>query len=153
MTRGYIEGDGDEENPAYYLAHTWAERAMAGKRGQRLLHDLLAALDAMPEKRLVASSFACESGVCSLGALGRARGLDLSELEDIAQKIGEDWFGDAERVGELNQAAAATFDAAKSLVAEIMWRNDGADFVIVETPQQRWARMRAWVQSKLRGAP
>jgi len=37
MSRGYCEGDGDEDNPVYLIAHTWVERAIKGKRGQSLL--------------------------------------------------------------------------------------------------------------------
>lgn len=91
MSRGYIEGEGDETNPVHLIMHTWVQRAIKGKRGQRLLHDLADALDAMPEKRLVRHSFACESGVCPMGALGRARGVDMSYLEEVAERIWAPW--------------------------------------------------------------
>lgn len=46
--------------------------ALRGKRGQAFLRDLIAALDAMPEKRLVSGDLQDETGcVCALGALGR----------------------------------------------------------------------------------
>lgn len=147
MSRGYIEADGWDDNPAFYLAYSWTQRAIKGKRGQSLLRDLADALDAMPEKRLVAGSFACETGVCALGALGQARGVDMSQIERIAGKIREDYESTGEHVGELNDAAAAAFDAARSLVAEIMWRND--DGRPDETPEQRWKRIRRWVAHNL----
>lgn len=148
MSRGYIEGEGDETNPVYLIAHTWVERAIRGKRGQSMLRDLADALDAMPAKRLVHKSFTCTSGVCTLGALGKVRGLDMSELESIAGKLGDDYDEDFEIVSELNDATAIAFGVARSMVADVMWRNDlhGS----TETPEARWERMRRWVASQIR---
>jgi hypothetical protein len=101
--------------------------AIRGKRGQKLLRDLLAALDAMPEKRLIADELVDGCGVCALGALGQARGMDLSKL-------------DPENASEV----ATMFDIAKPLAKEIVFENDEA-FYFNETPEHRWTRMRAWV--------
>lgn len=142
--------------------------ATRGKRGQRLLLDLLAALDAMPEKRLVTGVLEVSAAsdekhaqawvrlfndpsaadryrehyakprtpeyrdgdVCALGSLGRARGVDMSELDP------EDPDG-----------VAAAFDIASPLAREIVYINDECGYN--ETPEQRWTRVRAWAAANI----
>jgi hypothetical protein len=55
--------------------------AIRGKRGQAFLREMLVAMDAMPEKRLVASELEAEGQVCAIGSVGRARGIDMSKLD------------------------------------------------------------------------
>lgn len=55
--------------------------AIRGKRGQRLLIDLIAALDAMPEKRLIADQLECDGEVCALGSVGRSRQIDMTGID------------------------------------------------------------------------
>lgn len=105
-------------------------KATNGKRGQKLLKDLLAALDAMPNKRLIAHELIQYSEVCTLGALGVARGmgeqlatLDPYEADDVA----------------------SAFGVAPALVREIEYMND----YYIESPEQRWTRMREWVASQI----
>lgn len=99
------------------------DRAISGKRGQKFLTELLAALDAMPVKELVAGEIVRDSEhVCALGSVAIARGLDVSSLD----------VGDGDAVG-------ARFGIAWSLANECGSRN--------ETPAQRWQRMRAWVDA------
>lgn len=106
--------------------------AIRGARGQAFLRELLAALDAMPEKQLVAESLATPDGqVCTLGAIGKARGIDLSGF-------------DPEEPEPLGNA----FGIAHQLVAEIEFENDEA--VSNEPPEQRWSRMRQWVAQQIR---
>lgn len=115
--------------------------ATRGKRGQKLLIDLLAALDAMPEKALVQSELETEEGeVCALGALGKARGIDMKALDP----------------DEPDQVAAA-FDIAAPLAREIVFMND--EYFDVEyvgnkrvdiTPEARWFLMRWWVVAQIR---
>lgn len=110
--------------------------AIKGKRGQRLLLDLIAALDALPEKVLIAEALIdTEGDVCALGAVGMKRGitmdhLDPEEPEDIAE----------------------AFDIAEQLAREITYVNDeGGRYD--ETPQQRWERMRVWAISHVQPVP
>lgn len=107
--------------------------ATRGRRGQRLLRDLLAALNALPEKRLIAGDLARDGEVCALGALGRARGLDLCEVDP-----------------EDPDAVAALFDVAPALAREIVYENDEGSFAS-ETPEARFRRVRRWVEEQLRG--
>lgn len=110
--------------------------AVRGKRGQAMLKEMLAALDAMPEKKLVSNILQDEydaNCVCALGALGRSRGMDMSQLDP-----------------EDRETVAAKFDVAHALACEIMWENDeGAGYRSKETPEQRFVRVRKWVIGKL----
>lgn len=106
--------------------------AIRGKRGQQLLRDTLAALDAMPQKRLVASELETAEGeVCTLGAVGRMRGLDMGEIDP-----------------EEYEAVALMFDIAEPLAREIVYENDECGRYD-ETPEQRWERMREWVAKRV----
>jgi hypothetical protein len=107
--------------------------AVRGRRGQAFLRELLAALDAMPDKRLIAHELVENGQVCALGAIGVARGLDLSKTAP-------------ENHGWLSQ----TFDIAEQLVQEIEFENDEAA-MYNETPEHRWMRMRNWVAGQIRG--
>jgi len=108
--------------------------AIRGKRGQAFLRELLAALDAMPEKKLIAHDLKDASGqVCTLGAIGVARGVDMTAL-------------DPEEPEQLGIA----FGIAHQLVAEIEYENDEGTYPL-EAPEWRWQRMRAWVANQLRG--
>lgn len=103
--------------------------AIKGRKGQKLLSDTLKALDAMPEKRLIANVLVTEGGeYCTLGVLGAARGLDLTELDP----------DDSDRVAE-------AFGIADALAREIVYINDEGGPWGGETPEQRWSRVRSWV--------
>ena len=105
--------------------------AIRGKRGQVFLRDVLGALDGMPEKRLIASELESEGEVCTLGAVGKQRGLDMLELDPCDHK-----------------AVAQVFGIAHALACEIMYENDEGGWR--ETPEQRWTRMRAWIVANLK---
>ena len=105
--------------------------AVRGKRGQSLLTEMLAALDAMPEKKLIAEELIQDGNVCALGALGLARGLDMAKVDP-----------------EQYDQVAALFGVAEPLVREIESIND--DSYYGETPNGRWARVREWVASQIK---
>lgn len=137
-------------------------RAIRGKRGQKALREILAALDAMPEKSLAAESLVTADGeYCTLGVLGARRGIDLGKLDP------EDW-----------DSVAKAFDIAPALVREIVFENDEAspDFEFSEieicgpmrvvypnfekhrrtvrvpvegVAELRWQHMRDWVARQL----
>lgn len=110
--------------------------AIRGARGQAFLREMLCALDALPQKRLIAGELehrgeTCE--VCAIGAVGRARGTDMSRLDP-----------------EDRETVAATFGIAYALAAEIAYNNDdGVGYWVEETPEARFARMRTWVWSMI----
>lgn len=122
-------------------------RAIKGKRGQRMLRELLAALDAMPDKTLAADSLVTTDGeYCTLGVLGAVRGLDLKSIDP-----------------EDSDAVARAFGVAPALVREVVYENDesedGCHCVAgkwtyqAETPAERWTRMRKWVERQIASAP
>lgn len=114
--------------------------AIKGKRGQAFLREALAALDAMPQKKLIAESFQQADGeFCTLGVVGAARGIDLKPLE----------HGDRDLV-------ASAFDISPALAAEIMFENDDRGYwggMQGMTPEHRWSRMRDWVTKQLKVQP
>lgn len=105
--------------------------SIRGKRGQKFLKDLLQALDEMPIKELIDGELECEDGVCALGSLGQKRGIDMKELDPE----------EPEMVGK-------AFDISSQLAAEVVYENDEGSFKS-ENPEDRWKRMRAWVESKI----
>ena len=70
---GYTDDPVNPERMALYRQAV--RRAIQGKRGQRLLADLVKALDAMPVKRLITGALVDDGEACALGvvALGRGR--------------------------------------------------------------------------------
>lgn len=105
--------------------------AIRGRRGQQFLRDMLEALDAMPEKRLITGELVTESGeYCALGVVGAARGLPLDAFDPY----------DHPRV-------ALKLDIAEALSREITFENDEGGFR--ESPEARWRRMRRWVVAGL----
>lgn len=103
--------------------------AIRGRRGQKLLRDLRDALDAMPEKRLIAGELMQEGEVCALGAVGLARGCDMTGVDPE----------DSERVAQL-------FDIAEPLAREIVYENDEGRM----KPEARWKYMREWAEKHIK---
>jgi hypothetical protein len=77
-------GYGDDAEPLEF--GRWRGQvasAIRGRRGQKFFHDLIAALDAMPVKRLVTSTLKDEGReVCALGALCDYREVAVEPTED-----------------------------------------------------------------------
>lgn len=129
---GYI--DDMEDQWAFIRYRGAVNSATRGKRGQAFFRELLAAMDAMPEKRLIADSLVSGGEFCTLGVLGAARGLDLENMDpDDAQTV------------------AAAFNVADCLAREVVFMNDEAWYD--DTPEQRFARMRRWVESQITKEP
>ena len=133
--------------------------ATRGKRGQAFLREALTALDAMPEKKLirehlvfdgwqpkwdgdeiiVGGDVLCDrtgtempiGSVCLLGAVGKARGLDMTSIdpEDI-------------------DTVAPMFGIANAMARNIVDQNDEGGHHR-ETPEARWQRMRKWISSQI----
>lgn len=83
--------------------------AIRGRRGQALLRETLAALDAMPVKELIAHELVQEGEFCTLGVVGQARGIDMTAIDP-----------------EDRDAVAQAFGIAPALAAEIVFMNDEA---------------------------
>jgi hypothetical protein len=111
-------------------------RATSGKRGQALLRELRATLEAMPSRRLISWKLEEDGEVCALGALGRARGLDMSKIDP-----------------EDRDEVAAAFGVAMSLAAEIMHQNDECSVGWKGSPEERWREMHRWVCEQIKETP
>jgi hypothetical protein len=127
---GYSE---DCENPQLWRGAV--RQAVRGRRGKAFLQELVAALDAMPEKRLIAGELIQDGDVCAIGSVGLRRGLDMSKL-------------DVENPDQIAEA----FGIAPCLVQEIEFHNDyewcmGSN----RTDEERWRRMRNWAQGLIDG--
>jgi hypothetical protein len=132
-------GDYDCDYPEV-MAKNWRGAvlsAMRGRRGQAFLKELDEALSAMEEKRLTKDALIREPDliqpgeVCALGALGKARGIDMSQIDP------EDY-----------EAVARAFGIAPAMAQEIMWMND--ERYSSATPEQRHADMQAWIKENIK---
>lgn len=159
---GYSDDYGDDDPLALGRWRAAVKSAMQGKRGQAFLREALAALDAMPDKRLIAGDLVIDGSqhpntyfdakfivgadelcdirgnpapvgsCCLLGAVAKSRQMDVSDMDPY----------DIESV-------APAFGLADAMTREIVyWNDEGGRYD--ETPEQRWARMRAWVEKQIK---
>lgn len=128
MSRSGYSDDCDNLN----LYRAAVERALHGKRGQAFLRELIASLDALPEKVLISGELIADDGrCCAIGAACKARSLDVATID----------YEDPETVGRL-------LGIARSMAAEIAYMNDEWDSPS-ESPANRWSRMRRWAVNNL----
>lgn len=109
--------------------------AIKGKRGQAFLRELLEALDAMPDKRLIREELVCDGQVCALGSIGVKRGVEGLEKIDPYD----------------HDTLSSTFGIAKALIQEIEYVNDDeGPYWGCELPETRWMRVRQWVTQQIK---
>lgn len=131
MSRAGYSEDHDNEWDAIRWRGAVAS-ALRGKRGQAFLREMLAAMDALPEKKLIAGDLVDADGcACALGAVALARGTDVSGVDP-----------------EDCSSVAPIFGIADAMAREVMYENDEGTFR-PETPEQRFVRMRGWVERQL----
>lgn len=137
MSRSGYNDDGDD-NWGMICWRGAVTSAIKGKRGQAFLTELRDTLDAMPEKSLIAHSLERETdgAVCAIGAVGRARGIIMDDINP------EEW-----------DTVASKFGISNALVREIVYENDEADYWGNWTPEKRWQHMRAWVERHIKTEP
>jgi hypothetical protein len=127
---GYNDYDGDNWDLIRWRGAVTS--AIKGRRGQAFLKEMLAVLDAMPEKRLASDELEHQGEVCALGAVGRARQIDMSKIDPH----------DPPQV-------APAFGISEALAREIVYVNDEGCWG-VDTPEKRFERVRTWVVSQIR---
>lgn len=135
MSRSGYSEDYDDQGPPVEFWRAAVRNSIRGKRGQAFLTEMLTALDAMPEKRLIPYQLEEAGEVCAIGAVGRVRGTAMPAIDPE-----DDW--------DANYEIAELFSISRALACEIMWLNDEAG-PHTETPEQRWQRMRAWVEKQI----
>ena len=163
---GYTE-DGGDDQWAHIRWRGAVKSAIKGKRGQAALREILAVLDAMPDKALAAGSFdTAEGEFCTLGALGAARGVALPKV-------------DPDDPDDVSEEAAQALGLSRAMVAEIMYVNDKytdderwtdveicgpmrpywPEFgrhtrskreTIPDAAQRRWQNMRNWITKQIK---
>jgi hypothetical protein len=115
--------------------------AIRGARGQAFFRELITALDAMPEKKLVRMEFEQDGCYCTLGVIARQRGVDLGSFDPDDSEVGEQ-IGNA-------------LGIAHQLAREIMYENDEWSNWSIDSgrlpddPAKRWQYMRAWVAAQI----
>jgi hypothetical protein len=161
MSRSGLVDDMDDVL-AYGRWRGMVKSSLKGKRGQKLLRDIADALDAMPVKELIANELESDGEFCTLGVVGCARGIDMSDIDPE----------DSEQVSE-------AFDIADCLAREVVYMNDECgpwgDYKTVEIcgpmpnpwshhrrqvfvehenqKAERWKYMRNWVEKHLNPQP
>lgn len=127
MNRSDYTDDSDYDNWRAIMYRGAVKSATRGQRGQKLLRDIAQAMDAMPEKVLIADDLARDGQVCALGAAFQLRGINATAYH-----------------AENYIAIASALDAAPALVREIAFLNDECG------DNNRWLWMRNWVDSEIK---
>lgn len=109
--------------------------ALRGQRGQAFLRELIAALDALPAKKLCAHELQQDDGsVCALGSVGLKRGIEMGALDPYDY-----------------DTLAGTFGVAHQLIQEIEYINDEeGQWSREDTPEKRWQRVRNWAEKNIK---
>ena len=126
---GYMEGGiGSQEEQWAHIRYRGAvTSAFRGKRGQSFLREALLALEEHADGKLISSDLEAGGCYCTLGAVGAARGLDMSRIDPY----------DVETV-------SGKFDVAEAMAREIVYENDEGSYR-PETPEQRYQRMHRYL--------
>jgi hypothetical protein len=107
------------------------ERAIKGKKGQEFFRELLAALDAIPTKRLIPHELVSEDGeCCALGAVFVARKADVAKVDESEP-----------------EEVAAALGIRSMLAQEVAYMND--EYQRHDSPEERWERIHKWVSSNI----
>lgn len=168
MSRSGLYEDDGEDSLAHGRWRGAVASAIRGKRGQAFLRELADALDAMPEKHLVAGALQSEDGChCTLGVIGQKRGLDVARMDvDDYDAIADSLGVNAKIAQEIMWENDETFCDSEHVEAEICGpmrppRYDERHFMIHETHVRwvrvtkenagllRWQHMRDWVAKHL----
>lgn len=131
MSRSGYDDSGDFDTWAHIRWRGAVDAAIKGGRGQAFLHEMLQAMAALPERKLISHDLEKDGAVCAIGAVGKARGVDMSKLDP-----------------EDCDTVANTFGIARALAQEIVYMNDEAP-PYNETPEERFERMRRWIEKEL----
>lgn len=156
---GYVDDCDDALAQGRWRAQV--QSAIRGKRGQSFLRELAAAMDAMPEKILIANELVNDDGdCCAIGAVCKARGVDVSKIdyeepEQVGAAVGIARQMAAE-IEYLNDECGERFEKVDVEIPPDAptptwpWRDSWRWLRVEETPAERWQRMRKWVASQIK---
>lgn len=159
------------ENTCRVYEFAWAnyKRALDGRRGQKFLAEFIAALHALPQRRLIAGATCAEGEVCAIGAwaayksvqAGKAAGMAEAIYQLEAQEPG--WrdehghvrageFGDYKDYYDLEDQRTADIGVRSGMVRvlalEVANHNDES---WTGSPEQRWEQALQWAEGALHG--
>ncbi|MEB0133818.1 hypothetical protein QN362_00570 [Actimicrobium sp. CCC2.4] len=135
--------------------------SIKGKRGQAMLREIAAAMDAMPDKELVTNNLQVDGSFCTLGVVGAARGIDMSKVDSEDREAVAKMFGISEALAaEIMHENDESYDDSKFVEVEIcgpvrpFWPYFGKHKSFVRVPDQhaaekRWRYMREWVRNHI----
>jgi hypothetical protein len=135
--------DGESDDPLDWGRYEAAKRsAIRGRRGQRLLRDLIEGLDALPKPELSAGALGDRRNgcVCALGAVALQRG---EKFDKLAKDNGE-WGPDG-------IVFDALLDISVTLANEVMSTNDDwCDGSNMKADRRsRWRHVKAWAENQI----
>ena len=148
-------------------------RSLKGRRGQAALRELIAALNSLPEKRLIHGSLCKDGDVCAVGAIALQRRVHAGEeraavLSDLEANSTDEW-GESE---ETDEYAAGALGLPRLVAWKIVEQNDIINDDVWEvhhgpvrphhasykgwiahvrpmTPEERYERILAWAKKQL----
>lgn len=122
------------EQWAYICYRGAVKSAIKGKHGQEFIKEVIAALDSLDVKKLISYELEENGQYCTLGAVGKSRGLNMSDV-DI-----DDY-----------DAIANLFGIPVSLAREIMFMNDEGVYIkSFDDETGRFRSMRQWLVDQLK---
>lgn len=127
---GYTDDLSADDRWAFIRWRGAVKSALRGKNGQAFLREMLAAFDALPEKKLVAEELVLGDKFCALGAVGRSRQMSMVGIDP-----------------EDHEAVSGAFGISSVLARELMYENDERG---PETEEQRFERVRRWIEGNIR---
>lgn len=154
----------EEDVPGQFaLWQANCRRSLQGKKGQAALRELETALLALPEKRLIAEKLQDRSGeVCALGAMAKHRGIDVSPAPlsedddwDLPENEGMEEFGVSMGMPRLVAWKVVCKNDIEidghyeRMPGPYRWPQECPQTYQPVTPEIRYRKMLAWVQSQI----
>ncbi len=151
----------EEDRPGQFeLFQANCRRSLRGRKGQAALREFEAALLALPEKRLIKDLLAAGDDVCAIGCYAKHKGLDLTKFDPEYE---------SDEVGieaGMPRLVAWKVVALNDITLDTVWEvaygpvqrgrgvyQGGIPLVRDMTPEERYARVLAWVREQLNDAP
>jgi hypothetical protein len=145
MSRSGYDDDYDSDG-SFAMYRGMVASATRGKRGQALLRDILIAMNGMPVKQLIKDDLERMDGsVCAIGAAGKLRGVDMSNLDPEDAETVADRFN----ISDCLAREIVYMNDEGSVLCEFEWR-DGKRRWRAETAEERYDRMRKWIRSQIK---
>lgn len=152
-------GDGDSDAMPLALFRGNVERALKGKRGQRALREMREALLALPEKALIEGAL-CDVaydendkpvaiGFCAVGAFAFYKRARAGQPVEEALEALASYPEDEDEQGTIEEGRKRGL--VYCLAWELAWMNDEGlgQWQHSLTPEERYAKYLAWVESQI----